>query len=44
MPHGFPTFSEGEKATAKEDVVHSDNREDPPDLRFLHYNDIYHPE
>ena len=44
MPHGFPTLGEDEKPTAEEDVVHTDNREDPPEIRFLHYNDIYHPE
>ena len=44
MPHGFPSLSEAEKPTDKEDVVYSDKREDPPELRFLHYNDIYHPE
>ena len=44
MPHGFPTLGEDEKPTDKEDVVHTDNREETPELRFLHYNDIYHPE
>jgi hypothetical protein len=44
MPHGYPQLSEGEKPTAEEDVVYTDNREEEPDLRILHYNDIYHPE
>ena len=44
MGHGYPTLGDDEKPTAEEDVVYSDKREGPPDLRFLHYNDIYHPE
>ncbi len=32
MTHGFPSLADDEKPTAEEDVVHTDNREDPPDL------------
>jgi hypothetical protein len=44
MGHGYPQLGEDEKPTAEEDVVYSDKRDVPPDLRILHYNDIYHPE
>jgi hypothetical protein len=44
MGHGYPELGEDEKPTAEEDVVYSDQREEDPDLRILHYNDIYHPE
>lgn len=44
MGHGYPELHEDETPTAKEDVVYSDKRDEDPDLRILHYNDIYHPE
>lgn len=44
MPHGFPEVGENEQLSADEQVIYSDQREEEPDLRFLHYNDIYHLE
>jgi hypothetical protein len=44
MGHGYPQLGEDEKPTGEEDVVYSDKRDEPPDLRILHYNDIYHAE
>jgi hypothetical protein len=44
MGHGYPQLGDDEKPTAEEDVVYSDKRDETPDLRILHYDDIYHPE
>ena len=44
MPHGYPQLAQDETPTAEEDVVYSDKHKEDPEIRILHYNDIYHPD